>query len=157
MTYNQHAAAVERERNKHQIPYTAPVKKQMVEVHHLTDEQVKAVRQDFATGRVSQKQLALEYGVSRSCISHIVNNNRRVVHAVSYKQERGFDGQKHYFIYSASGEQIKQVETEEAAKTAIGEMSKQERRSALIAEKRELERRIRQIDNELAALDDIPF
>jgi len=42
----------------------------------LTEDQVRAIRRDALTGRVPQKVLAIDYGVSESAISCIVAGKR---------------------------------------------------------------------------------
>lgn len=134
-----------------------PKHKQTFEVHRLSDEQVASVRAKWATGSYTQKQLALEFKVSVSCINSYVNFKRRVNNAVSYKRGVGLlDKQEHVYVYGFSGEQVAVVENEQDAEDLI-EANKLVRRNALLREQRELEARIRAIQNEIADLDGIPF
>lgn len=51
------------------------------EKHHLaklSDEQVRTVRDRFSKGGVTQRELAVEYGVSREHIGQLVRNKARV-------------------------------------------------------------------------------
>jgi len=48
----------------------------------LTDDQVLDIRQRYATGTVTQAQLALEHGVSQSTIGDLVNG-------ITYRDVRG--------------------------------------------------------------------
>lgn len=45
--------------------------------HKLTGPQVDAIRAEYATGTVYQRDLAAKYGVTQSLVSHIVNKKRR--------------------------------------------------------------------------------
>lgn len=46
-------------------------------VHKLTDKQVEAIRKRYADGGIRHKDLAAEYGVSRTLITLILNRQRR--------------------------------------------------------------------------------
>lgn len=42
----------------------------------LTDQQVAEIKQRYAVGDITQKQLSIEYGTDRSNISHIIRGRR---------------------------------------------------------------------------------
>lgn len=122
-----------------------------------TDEVVARVLELERAG-AGRNFIALDTGLSPSYISKIVTGQMRAVKAHSVKRELGLlDATPRYYLYGSTGEQVAVVDTEDAARTAIENASKLERRNALLKEQRELEKRIRAIQNEIAALDNIPF
>lgn len=96
----------------------------------------------------SRSEIAQTTGLSKSYISKILTGQMRAA-AFTYKREMGLlDKQEHTYVYGETGEQVGILETEDA---------KQARIEVLITERRALEKRIREINNELADLDNIPF
>lgn len=46
--------------------------------HKLTDKQIAEIRERYAAGGVLQRELAVEYGVSRNGVTNIINFVRRI-------------------------------------------------------------------------------
>lgn len=116
----------------------------------LTYDDVKIIRCRAQAGE-PQSVIAADFGITQGYVSQIAHGKAR-----NYQYERSLvDGKIRAFGYGFSGEQLEVVEVEDTPE--IRELSKQEQRSALIEARRELEREIREINNKLAALDNIPF
>ena len=56
---------------------TGPINPQYGTAHHaskLDEDKVRAIRQEYAAGGISQRQLAIRYGVSNLVINKVINN-----------------------------------------------------------------------------------
>jgi predicted XRE-type DNA-binding protein len=118
------------------------------DVRKLTDKQIARIRELWGTGKHSQAQIAVMFQVTQGYISQLVTEKARATKR-TYKREISLlDGQEHTYAYGETGEQIAVLDTEDA---------KQARIATLMTERRALEKRIREINNELADLDGLPF
>lgn len=52
----------------------------------LTDRQIEKLRQRYATQRISQAELARQYGVTANYVCQILNNHKRVILKLDLKE-----------------------------------------------------------------------
>jgi hypothetical protein len=111
----------------------------------LSAEDCATIRRRVQSGEL-QMDVAADFHVSAGYVSLIVSGRVR--------REIGLlDKQEHVYIYGDTGEQIAVVESEEDAALTSVEI----RKANLLVMRRALEKRIREINNELADLDGLPF
>lgn len=136
---------------------SSPTARKAFDRRRLSNHEIDDLRKKWVSGEYTPKQLSERFGISQSYTNQLIHNKRRVMTAVSFKREFGLDGSWHIFLYTASGEQLKEAESEEVARAEIGETALAQRRLALAAEQRALEKRLREVNNELADLEGLPF
>jgi hypothetical protein len=129
-------------------PSTKQEKRRPNDVRKISDTTVARIRELWGTGKYTQPQLANMFQLTQGYISQLVTRKARVLKQ-TYKREISLlDKRQRTYVYGETGEQIGILETDDA---------KQARIETLITERRELEKRIREINNEIAALEGIPF